>query len=151
MTVFSADALLNIFFGGVIGSIITSLVSWSSAKARLREEAATALWQYHYSLVGYANSNPMGREYESPIVKASIDNIHAASMRAYPYSGYLHKDARDKLFTNAYFEYFLTVNPTESQVDNHHKQFQELALCLENELNRVFPRRFWHRFQKAKD
>lgn len=135
------SALIAALVGGAIGSAITAWASVAIARSKRREEAAAALWSYHYSLTGVAQTAAVGPDWEVSLVKAEQEEVNAALRAAYPYAGYLGRRSREMLFTNAWVDMATHEPDPWERREQVYAEFSKLAHRLENDLDWVFPRR----------
>jgi hypothetical protein len=135
--------------GGVIGAAITSITKFRLWQRQQREEAAKALWEYHYALSACA-----AKSYESlseeggyaTLLESNFNEVQVALRKAYPFAGFLSRSARQKLFHHAWIEH----GDFRDMEDNlYGKNLSDLAECLELELDWWFPRRIGSRVRVA--
>ncbi len=138
-------ALVAALVGGVVGSAITAWSSFAIARSQRREEAATALWNYHYSLTALAAE--IGARFGDleavSLLGGDWDEARSALKSSYPYAGYLSTASRKSLFTSAWIAQ--NTDPWAEWPENEQITYNEvsgLASRLENELDWAFPRRF---------
>jgi len=139
------SALIAALVGGVIGSAITAWSSVAIARSQRREKAATALWNYHYSLSALAAqaAAAFGPSEEKTLLKADFKDVAKALHDAYPYAGYLGTRARKHLFRNPWVFDISNFAEWHDAAQQKYNEYSRLATRLEIELEWVFPRRFW--------
>ena len=142
------SALIAALIGGVVGSTITAWASLAIARSHRREDAAKALWAYHYSLTSLAAEvgSTLGDLDAITLLKSDWEETRERHKVAYPFAGYLSNKARRDLFTSAWFA--VDTDPSAEWYEHDQLRYNELsrhATQLENELDSAFPRRFWDR------
>ncbi len=138
------SALIAALVGGAVGSAITAWASVAIARSQRREQAAAALWAYHYALAGFAAKAgaELGPSEDVTLIRAELKDVLRALKSAYPFAGYLSGKSRTSLFTGAW----ITTDPYSdwpAQAQQDYYEFSRLANLLEIELDWAFPRRFF--------
>lgn len=135
------SALIAALVGGSVGSAITAWASVAIARSQRREQAASALWAYHYALAAFsANSHGEWMD-DVPLITADFKQVRETLQGAYSYAGYVGPVARRKLFRAAWIEPDYSHGQDPGGAMDAAKQFDQLADLLEIELDWVFPRR----------
>jgi hypothetical protein len=142
-------AVVGFLGGGAVGASISAFTSSRIAKAGRRDKAAETLWQYHYSLAGFAaRAGDELQDDQYSLLDSEFENVRKGLQAAYPYAGYLSAAARGRLFTRARIA--ADNDPSlewYEKAQTTHNVFSELAEILEAELQLAFPQRFGDRFR----
>lgn len=135
------SALIAALVGGAVGSAITAWASVAIARSQRREEAAAALWAYHYALSAFsAKEHSEWIDFVS-LTEADFKQVRQTLQAAYPYAGYVGPKARRKLFRATWIEPDDSHGADPNLAMAAAKQFDDLADLLEAELDWAFPRR----------
>lgn len=145
--------LLGLLGGGAVGALISSRTTSRIARATRRDNAAEALWRYHYALSGFAaDAGAELQDERVPMLHSEWKDVRHSLRNAYPYAGYLHGRVRQILFTEAWIK----ANNDLSQewyenAQARYSQFSNLAALLEAELQWAFPQRFGDRIRALRN
>jgi hypothetical protein len=94
--------LIAAFGGGLIGSVISAVVSWNVRRADRRDRAAEMLWAYAHALRAFESKKTSwivdGR---ASLLHGDFAQVREALRAAYPYARYLSQSAQKTFFREA--------------------------------------------------
>lgn len=140
-------ALLGVLGGSAVAALISATTTSRIARATRRDKAAETLWNYHYTLSGFASTAASELQDEQvSMLSSEWQDVKEALRKAYPYAGYLGESVKNELFTQAWID--VNTDPSQEWYEAsqaRYNQFSRLAAVLEAELQWAFPQRFGDR------
>ena len=94
---FVLPVILALLGGGLIGSVLTSVITVRSTKQKRDDEAASALWAYQGVVRGYSNRLYQKAGYGDEMAipgQASLSDVSEAQAVALRFSGFLPEEER---------------------------------------------------------
>lgn len=145
-------ALLGLLGGSAVAALISANTTARIARATRRDKASETLWNYHYTLSGFAaRAGSELQDEQVSLLSSEWVDVKDALRAAYPYSGYLGESVRNQLFTQAWID--SNSDPSQEWYEEsqaRYNQFSRLAAVLEVELQWAFPQRFGDRFRSLR-